>query len=165
MTTQNLIEKIEDTVKKGIVETVDYDKYPIIWVEPKMLTRVVKTLKEELSFDWLSFVTAVDKRKHLELVYMFYSTENHNRICVKIRTDKKGGTVPSIYETFEGAAWHENEVYDLFGVKFENHPYPRRIFTTPDIKGYPLLKDFQHPKMVSSKASRKPEIPDRTEKE
>jgi NADH:ubiquinone oxidoreductase subunit C len=158
MSFKDIINKIENVVKVDIVNTEDYEKYPIIWVEPTTIIDVITTLKEELGFNWLSFISGVDKKNHIELVYLLYSTENKNRVCLKVKTKRERGTIPSIYEVFKGAAWHENEIYDLFGVSFINHPYPRRIFTTPDIKGYPLLKDFQHPKMISHKNTKKPII-------
>jgi len=153
---KDLKDKISEKVKRGIIEFEDYEKYPVIWIETESIPRIVKFLRDELGFDWLSFITAIDRRKHLELIYLLYSTKTNERICLKTKVYRKGASVPSIYETFEGAAWHENEVYDLFGITFENHPYPKRIFTPAEIDGHPLLKDFRHPYMVSSKLAKKP---------
>jgi len=136
----------------GVIEIEETPHYLILWVDKDKINEVIGILKEDraLAFDWLSFITAVDRRRHLEIVYFLYSTKLSHCICLKARLPRKNANVPSIYKHFIGATWHENEVYDFFGIEFTGHPYPRRLFTTPDIKGYPLLKDFYSPNIILS---------------
>lgn len=113
----------------------------------KWLT-LAKKLKadEEFLFDYLFCVTCVDWKTHLSMVYHLES-KHHKHILVvntKIedRNDPKIESVSSIWRTAE---FHEREAYDLFGVKFLNHPDLRRLFLTDDWVGWPLRKDYEDP--------------------
>jgi NADH:ubiquinone oxidoreductase subunit C len=56
--------------------------------------------------------------------------------------------IRTISDIFKGAQWHEREVFDLFGIRFTDHPDMRRIFLMDDFPGYPLRKDFEDPERV-----------------
>ena len=155
-----LKEIIEKKEIEGVVEIEETPHLLILWFEPDKIMDVIGILRDdsELSFDWLSFLTAIDMKSHLDVIYLLYSTKHKHRICLKTSVKRRHGSIKSIHELFAGAAWHENEVYDMFGLKFEGHPYPRRILTAPGMEGYPLLKDFHSPDfIVSGGVSRKPE--------
>ena len=81
--------------------------------------------------DWLS------REDRFELVYLFYSLEQHTWLRLKTRTD---GQAPSITPLVPGANWYEREVFDLFGIEFEGHPDLRRIMMPDDWQGYPLRR-------------------------
>lgn len=100
-------------------------------------------VRQECMFDYLFCVTCVDWKTHLTMVYHLSSTENKNIIVVKAkienRNDPQIHSVSSIWRTAE---FHEREAYDLFGVKFIDHPDLRRLFLTDDWVGWPLRKDY-----------------------
>ena len=86
-------------------------------------------------------VTAVDRltrEDRFELVYLFYSLEQHTWLRLKTRTDRQA---PSITPIVPGANWYEREVYDLFGIRFDGHPDLTRILMPDDWIGHPLRKD------------------------
>jgi NADH:ubiquinone oxidoreductase subunit C len=88
----------------------------------------------------------VDAR--FEVVYHLYSTSKGGAfVSLRVRTPEDN-TIPSAVPIFPGANLQEREVYDLFGIKFRNHPDMRRIFLNNDFPGHPLCKDFEDPKRV-----------------
>lgn len=99
----------------------------------------------DLQFNYLSDVIGVDRgleeEERFEFVYSLYSISKKHRIIIKVRT-KDNETVPSVTSYFESANWYEREAYDMFGIKFENHPDMRRIYMWEGFDGWPLRKDF-----------------------
>lgn len=54
-------------------------------------------------------------------------------------------TIPSLYGLFRGADWQERETFDMYGIRFEGHPHPKRLLMPEDWKGYPMRKDYVQP--------------------
>jgi NADH-quinone oxidoreductase subunit C len=114
-------------------------------VNAGFLLEVLAYLKntEDLDFDYLNFVTAVDYYSYFELVYHLTSLKHNHSIFVKTRCyDRANPSVPSVVSLWQGADFQEREIYDLFGIKFEGHPNLKRIFLWEGFPGYPLRKDF-----------------------
>jgi NADH-quinone oxidoreductase subunit C len=113
------------------------------------LLRACRFLRDDpdLAFDLLGSVTAVDRLKlpesspRFEVVYHLYSLAHKRRLRLKVRVHD-GQAVPSVTGVWETANWHEREVFDLFGVRFEGHPDLRRILMPDDWEGHPLRKDY-----------------------
>ena len=82
-----------------------------------------------------------EKEKRFELSYLFLSHENNIRIKLLIKLEISQ-TINSITKIFPSANWMEREVFDMYGIKFKNHPDLRRILTDYGFKGHPLRKDF-----------------------
>jgi NADH-quinone oxidoreductase subunit C len=93
-------------------------------------------------FTLLSLLTAVDTGESLEMVYVLVRPSDRERIAFKVPLPYGSPRVPTLSDTWAGAEWLEREVYDLFGVEFEGHPYMRRIFLADDFDGHPLLKSY-----------------------
>lgn len=90
--------------------------------------------------------------KGFEVMYHLYSIPNNLRIRVKVRVDEQT-PVATVIPLWATANWHEREVFDLFGVRFEGHPDLTRILLPDDWKGHPLRKEYplegfteQHPR-------------------
>ena len=118
----------------------------LIEIESKDLIETVQFLKsnENCKFRQLVDIAGVDypgEEKRFELVYLFLSHENNNRIklSTKFKIDQ---IINSLTKIFPSANWMEREVFDMYGVKFKNHPDLRRILTDYGFKGHPLRKDF-----------------------
>lgn len=101
-----------------------------------------------LAFDNLHCVTAVDRKEKIELVYIFYSLSKRHRLILKVFLAPDNLEVESLTKFYKSADWLEREVFDMFGVKFLNHPDLRRILNPSDWQGYPLRKDFTHPNLI-----------------
>ena len=111
-----------------------------------MLIKVAKILKEneKLKFNQLIDLTAVDypnKKNRFEMVYILLSVEFNFRIIIKFLINEDE-SVDSITNLFPAANWYEREVWDLFGIAFNNHPDLRRLLTDYGFIGHPLRKDF-----------------------
>ena len=99
---------------------------------------------ELLSFDQLIDITAIDypsREKRFELVYILLSMKKNKRIILKTAINEND-SIDSIIQIFKSSDWYERECYDLFGIKFNNHPDLRRIMTDYNFEGHPLRKDF-----------------------
>ena len=110
------------------------------------LVDVVQFLKlnENCKFKQLIDIAGVDypeNDKRFELIYLFLSHENNTRIKLLIRFELNQ-PISSITKIFPSANWMEREVFDMYGIKFKNHPDLRRILTDYGFKGHPLRKDF-----------------------
>ena len=85
-------------------------------------------------------LTAVDmlrREERFELVYLFYSLDQHTWLRLKTRTDRQA---PSLTPIVAGANWYERELFDLFGIEFEGHPDLTRIMLPDDWHGHPLRR-------------------------
>ena len=106
----------------------------------------VSILKRDNNFKFRQLIDILgidypQKEKRFEVVYLFLSHENNFRISVKINIDEHE-IVPTLTNIFPSANWQEREVFDMFGIKFADHPDLRRILTDYEFEGYPLRKDF-----------------------
>ena len=106
------------------------------------LTEKLKTDKQT-AFDYLISHTAVDFNTHFMAVYHLTSTQNHHLLVVKVKIEERENpeidSLASVYPTSE---FFEREVFDLFGIRYKNHPNLKRLFLEDDY-GYPLRKDFK----------------------
>ena len=110
------------------------------------IIEVLKFLKldNRFKFKQLIDIAAIDypnEEKRFELVYILLSIENNIRIKISIKFEAKE-KIPSIVKIFPSANWMEREIFDMYGIKFINHPDLRRILTDYNFKGHPLRKDF-----------------------
>jgi NADH-quinone oxidoreductase subunit C len=143
---QNLEKLINSELSSKVLNSAISNEELLIEISDNDLVEVVQFLKanENCKFKQLIDVAGVDypeNEKRFELIYLFLSHENNTRIklLTKIEIDR---TINSITKIFPSANWMEREVFDMYGIKFKNHPDLRRILTDYGFKGYPLRKDF-----------------------
>ena len=116
-----------------------------IFVQPAQLHELMSQLKNnpETSFDYLFCLSGVDWGAELGVVYHLESTTHRHSIAVKVKTpDREKPTLDSVYDIWMTAEFHEREVYDFFGITFNNHPNLKRLFLTDEWEGFPLRKDY-----------------------
>ncbi|MBZ0185799.1 MAG: NADH-quinone oxidoreductase subunit C [Candidatus Obscuribacterales bacterium] len=117
------------------------------------LQRSLKLLRsgDDTRLDLLITVSGVDKGDTFESVYHLWSYDNLNELMIKVIVNKSDikedelPMVPSISSFWPAANWHERETYDLVGIKYLGHPYPRRILNPWDWEGHPLRLDYKQP--------------------
>ena len=146
----NKLQTIEKTINSELSSkikdsTIKYNELLIETYE-KDLIDVVQFLKlnEKCKFRQLIDIAGVDypeDEKRFELVYLFLSHELNTRIKLLIKF-QSNQIINSITKIFPSANWMEREVFDMYGIKFKNHPDLRRILTDYGFKGHPLRKDF-----------------------
>jgi len=115
-------------------------------IDSEDLISVILFLKtnKDTKFRQLIDITSVDypeKAKRFKMVYLFLSHEFNQRILVNYLINENE-LIPSLTKIFPAANWMEREVFDMYGVKFKDHPDLRRILTDYGFEGHPLRKDF-----------------------
>jgi NADH-quinone oxidoreductase subunit C len=113
---------------------------------PERLRELCAFLKSEpeLAFDFLQDLTATDhpKENRIRVVLHFYSYRHRHLFVAKVDLDRANPVLDSLGSIWKSAVWMEREVFDLFGVRFEGHPDPRRLLLPDDWVGHPLRKDY-----------------------
>jgi NADH-quinone oxidoreductase subunit C len=116
-----------------------------VTVRKEYITKICRFLKENLQFNFLIDVTAVDymgKAPRFMMVYHFLSIQSKERIRLKVPVSESDPAIDSLVPLWNTANWLEREVFDLFGITFNNHPDLRRILLPNDWSGHPLRKDY-----------------------
>ena len=134
--------ELSSKIQKSSIENEEL----LIEIDNNDLIEVIQFLKsnEKLKFRQLVDIAGVDypdEEKRFSLVYLFLSHEKNIRIKLSIKFENNI-VINSITKIFPSANWMEREVFDMYGVKFKNHPDLRRILTDYGFKGHPLRKDF-----------------------
>ena len=114
-------------------------------IAPERLLETCRFLKNELQFERLSTVTAVDRypsEPRFEVVYLAHSIARNQRLRLKCRLAGANPEIDSATAVWRSANWYEREVFDMFGIRFRNHPDLRRILMPEDWEGHPLRKDY-----------------------
>ena len=143
---QNLEKLINSELSSKILNSTIRNEELLIETSDNDLVEVIQFLKsnENCKFKQLIDIAGVDypeNEKRFELIYLFLSHENNTRIKLLTRFELDQ-TINSITKIFPSANWMEREVFDMYGIKFKNHPDLRRILTDYGFKGHPLRKDF-----------------------
>ena len=118
-----------------------------IYIERSAIREACALLRDDANcpFNLLSDVTAVDwypAEPRFEVIYHLFSIRNKERVRLKVRLNSDMTAVDSVTSVWPAANYFEREVFDLFGVRFNGHPYLRRIMMPEDWEGHPLRKDY-----------------------
>ena len=140
-----LVKKLKGKFGEAIGDASEFIGQLSVYVDGPRIVEVCDYLKgdADVSFNYLSDLTCAhypDRREApFEIVYNLFSIDANERVRLKVRTKEN---VDSVTGVWPAANWLEREVYDLFGVHFNNHPDLRRLLLPPDWEGHPLRKDF-----------------------
>ena len=116
-------------------------------VDAASIVALMRHLRDDdaLRFDMLSDLCAVDylgDTPRFEVVYHLYSIDHNHRVRIKARVPEDPCQIDSVVEIWPAANWMEREVWDLYGIRFRNHPDLRRILLYEEFEGFPLRKDY-----------------------
>ncbi len=128
------------TVNKSFIEL----DHLVIFVDAKDNLETIKHLRDICAYDFLMELTAIDflaDRGEFEVVYEMLSTTKHKRIRIKCIL-KEDQAIESVYPLFKMANFSEREMYDMYGIVSNNHPFMKRILMPDDWTGHPLLKSY-----------------------
>ena len=109
------------------------------------LREIAKFCRDELSFDYLIDITSIDnfgEEPRFEIVYHLYSMPHAAHLRFRLKVSEETGAVGTISDIWPTANWHEREIYDMMGLKFNGHPDLRRILMWDGYPFFPLRKDF-----------------------
>ena len=148
------LQRVQEKFSAHIIETHNFRGDETAVIHAGGLRETSKFLKEtpELDFNFLMDLTAVDylfyaggriqKEFRFEVVYHFYSLKHNHRIRVKVPVDEKNPEIDTLSEFWASANWYEREVWDMFGIRFKNHPNLKRILMYEEFEGHALRKDY-----------------------
>ncbi len=128
----------------------------LVWEENKQFLQVIipneqwhnfaKELKynKDFSLDYMFCLTGIDLKANLQVIYHLESTTLGHQLVVKVNTAdrEQNVSIDTVSDIWATAEFHEREVFDLFGITFNNHPDLRRILLEDDWEGFPLRKDY-----------------------
>jgi NADH-quinone oxidoreductase subunit C len=148
MDASTLIATLQEGVPGGHYEPApSVDLHTAIFVSRDDVPEVARVLRDRanLRFDLLAELTAVDfwpREPRFEVVYVLVSLEQRVRLRMKVRLHGDDAHVGTVSGVWPAANWLEREVWDLFGIAFDDHPDPRRLLMPEDWEGHPLRKDY-----------------------
>lgn len=141
-------EALQKTIESWNLEvqfSTEGSAYLNINVLPQNLIPLMNKLKDtpETAFDYLFCMSGVDWNPDLEVVYHLESTSHRHIVVVRTRTsNRENPVIDTVSRIWATAEFHECEIFDFFGIRFEGHPHLKRLFLTEDWEGYPLRKDY-----------------------
>ena len=142
-----VLDKVIRKFPDDIIDSHDYLGNETVIIKKEALLKVCSFIKEnrQLEMDMLVDITCVDYPQNSErfmMVYHFYSTKNKYRLRIKAPVSEEDPFIDSLTSMWKSANWPEREVYDMFGVKFNNHPDLTRLLMYDGFEGHPLRKDY-----------------------
>ena len=117
------------------IPTVDV---PVVrWLDALRLAR------DRLGFDYFDWLSAVDELDDgFSIVVHLWSLTSQSHLLLRTRVSRSSARLPSAVPVFRGAAWHERETYEMFGVEFDGHPNLIPLLLPDGFEGHPLRKEF-----------------------
>ena len=140
-------QKLKEKFSSVEFEVSDYKDELTIKLDKKYILEVCAFLKSdpELEFNWCSDVTAIDwatRQNRFTVVYNIFSIKHNFRLRLKADVDESDCSIDSVSKVWQASNWQERETYDMYGIKFNNHPDLRRMYMPEEFEYYPLRKDF-----------------------
>ncbi len=146
MEKKNIIESLKKKFPEQIMDISSQFGDEIITFESCALLDIANFLRDKpYEYTMLLDLTCVDYKgedPRFEMVYHFLSLSLNDRIRLKTRLPEKSPKIDSLTSIWKNANWLEREVYDMFGIHFNGHPYLIRIFMYEGFEGHPLRKDY-----------------------
>ena len=140
-----IVEKLRAWNASAVSEVIEFHGETTAVVPRELLRATAEHCRAHLQFNYLSDATSVDRfpvEPRFELNYHLLSIPHRKVLRLRVRAHGHDPVVPSVTTIWCTANWHEREIFDLFGVRFEGHPDLRRILMPEDWEGYPLRKDY-----------------------
>jgi NADH-quinone oxidoreductase subunit C len=146
METNLTIKRLNEKFPASVLEVKTFREEVTITMPKETILEICRFLYSDpdLQYHFLTDLCGVDffpQNLRFEVVYLLYSMKNNQRVRLKIKV-REGESVSSVESIWKAANWLEREVFDLFGITFENHPDLRRILLWDGYEGYPLRKDY-----------------------
>jgi NADH-quinone oxidoreductase subunit C len=139
-----LVERFPDAVYDAYVGVGGDD---CAFAKKDRIADVCRFLKSDpgMLFDMAPYITAVDylgQEPRFELVYNLLSLKTNRRVRLRVKVPEQDAVVPSVTGLWRGADWFERYCFDMYGIRFTDHPDMRRLLMYDEFVGYPLRKDY-----------------------
>ena len=118
---------------------------PVVGIDPAKVIEVLTCLRDDAGFTMLTDLTAADypeEDDRFVVVYILTRVKDGATVRIKAALPEENPEIPSAVPAFASANWLEREVFDMFGIRFANHPDLRRILMPDDYPAHPLRKEF-----------------------
>lgn len=140
-------QKLKEKFPSIEFDVSDYGDELTIKFDKKNIVEVCAYLKSdpELEFKLCSDITAVDwasRKNRFTVVYNIFSFNHNFRLRLKSDVDESDCKIDSVSSVWHAANWQERETYDMYGIKFNNHPDLRRMYMPEEFEYHPLRKEF-----------------------
>ena len=147
MDNEAIVTLIKTNFPEAVIDSSIFRNELTLTIKKESITKIARFLKEnrELGFDFLSDLCGVDRVETdgvFEVVYHLYSIYKNHRLRLKVSIPSNEPRISTVTDVWKTANWHEREAYDMFGIKFDDHPDLRKILTPDDFEGHPLRKDY-----------------------
>ncbi len=152
MTGPELLASLGQLLGAKIRDKVEFRGETTYRILPEDLREVAQFCRDELAFDILLDITSVDhsgEEPRFEIVYELYSMKIGVHLRLKLKISEEAGAVDTVSDIWATANWHEREIYDMMGIKFNGHPDLRRILMWDGYPYFPLRKEFPLEGLVS----------------
>ena len=145
MTSQEALQSLSSSFPEKIQHKTEFRGETTCMIGANDLREITKFCRDELSFDYLIDITSIDnfgEEPRFEIVYHLYSMSHAVHLRLKLAVPEEAGAVDTVSDIWPTANWHEREIYDMMGIKFNGHPDLRRILMWDGYPFFPLRKDF-----------------------
>jgi NADH-quinone oxidoreductase subunit C len=145
MTEQELLAFLEKSLGSKVQEKTEFRGETTYTIAASDLREIAEFCRGELSFDYLIDITSIDnysEEPRFEIVYELYSMPLATHLRLQLRISEEVGAVDTVSNIWPTANWHEREIYDMMGIKFNGHPDLRRILMWDGYPFFPLRKEF-----------------------
>jgi len=145
MTRDELFDSLGRAFGDKLQHTTEFRGETTRMIATSDLCDIAKYCRDELSFDYLLDITSIDnfgEEPRFEIVYHLYSMPHAAHLRLKLKLSEEAGALDTVSDIWPTANWHEREIYDMMGIKFDGHPDLRRILMWDGYPYFPLRKDF-----------------------
>jgi NADH-quinone oxidoreductase subunit C len=149
---QAILARLAERLGPAVRETHAYRGDHTAVIAREGLGQALSWLRDDpaLRFDLLVDITAVDYLKYpgredgprFDVVYHLYSTSHNHRVRLRVPVEEDDAQVPTASGLWPIANWLEREVWDMFGIRFQDHPNLKRLLLYEEFQGHPLRKDY-----------------------
>ena len=145
MTGPELLDSVSQLLGTKLHSKTEFRGETTYTISAEELREVAKFCRDDLSFDYLLDITSIDnagQEPRFEIVYELYSLTLAVHLRLKLSISEAVCAVDTISDIWPTANWHEREIYDMMGIKFNGHPDLRRILMWDGYPFFPLRKEF-----------------------
>jgi NADH-quinone oxidoreductase subunit C len=145
MTSEGIFDSLSKSLGEKLQRKTEFRGETTYTISATDLREIAKFCRDKLSFDYLLDITSIDnfgEEPRFEIVYHLYSMPHAAHLRLKLKISEEVNAVDTVSDIWPTANWHEREIYDMMGIKFDGHPDLRRILMWEGYPYFPLRKDF-----------------------
>ena len=142
---QKVIDRLTEGYADSIIDVYQSSGDTFVRIAPEANVDICRYLRNEHHFIYLVDVFGTDRftsEDRFQVIYNLISLRDRQRIFLKVWLPEENPAIESVTSLWNSANWFERQTYDMFGIRFTNHPDMRRIYMPEDFEYFPLRKEF-----------------------